>query len=91
MQTQWNELLAFCITSAIGLQDEPPIYGPLRLIDCMERVIRLGRYSGQLTNPAIFELEQYIEENKLTCMYDENEFRAVLQEIAFRLIDAVEI
>ena len=78
MQTQWNELLAFCITSAIGLQEEPPIYGPLRL----------GRQAGQFCDPAFSELEAYIEENKLTCMYDQAAFGNILQEIAFRLIDA---
>lgn len=88
MQTQWNELLAFCITSAIGLQEEPPIYGPLRLIDCMQRVICLGRQAGQFCDPAFSALEAYIEENKLTCMYDQAAFGNILQEIAFRLIDA---
>ena len=82
MQAQWNELLAFCITSAIGLQEEPPIYGPLRLIDCMQ--------AGQFCDPAFSELEAYIEENKLTCMYDQAAFGNILQEIAFRLIDATE-
>lgn len=88
MPKQWTDLLAFCITSAIGLLEEPPIYGPLRLIDCMARLIRLGRETGQLQDPALAELEQYIEANKLTCMYDTKEFRQHLQEIAFRLLDA---
>ena len=90
MQQEWNELLAFCITSAIGLMDEPPIYGPLRLIDCMERLICLGRENGLIKDTALFDLEQYIEDNKLTCMYDEEEFRNILQEIAFRLIRATD-
>ena len=90
MRKKWYELLAFCSTSAIGLMDEPPIYGPLRLIDCMAQLIRLGRESGVVDNAAISELEQYIEENKLICMYDEEQFRKVLQEIAFRLMDAEE-
>lgn len=90
MQKMWYDLLAFCSTSAIGLMDEPPIYGPLRLIDCMAQIIRLGKESGFINNDAICNLERYIEENKLTCMYDESRFRDVLQEIALRLIAAAE-
>ena len=83
----WNELLAFCITSAIGCMDEPAVYGPLRLIDCMARVIRLGESLGLIQDADLSDLETYIEENKLVCMYDEDAFRGVLQEIAFRLIE----
>lgn len=86
MREDWNELLAFCITSAVGCMDEPPVYGPLRLIDCMARVIRLGRNLGLIRDTGFSDLEDYIEENKLICMYDEDAFRDVLQEIAFRLI-----
>lgn len=87
MREDWNELLAFCITSAIGCMDEPAVYGPLRLIDCMARVIRLGESLGLIQDADLSDLETYIEENKLVCMYDEEAFRGVLQEIAFRLIE----
>lgn len=85
---EWNDLLAFCATSAIGLMDEPQIYGPLRLLECMERLIGLGRECGRIGEGELMELESYIEENKLVCMYDEDEFRKVLSETAKRLMDA---
>lgn len=53
-------------------------------------MICLGRQAGQFCDPAFSELEAYIEENKLTCMYDQAAFGNILQEIAFRLIDATE-
>lgn len=87
MRDEYNELLAFCVTSAIGCMDEPPIYGSLRLIDCMARVIRLGRKAGITDGEAFEELEKYIENNKLSCMYNEEAFRQVLREAVFRLIE----
>lgn len=75
------ELLSFCIAAAINCMEEPAIYGPLRLLEVMIQVME------NVENPERFEeLLDYIREHKTLCMYDEERFRAALQEAGFRLI-----
>lgn len=75
------ELLSFCISAAINCMDEPAIYGPLRLLEVMIQVMESAE------NPERFgELLDYVREHKTLCMYDEDRFRAALQETGFRLI-----
>lgn len=90
MNEKWSELLSFCISSAMGCMDEPPIYGSLRLIDAMERAIRIGQDNKITDSGELAEIADYIEENKLICMYDEEAFRGVLREVALRLITAIQ-
>ncbi|MCI2058685.1 MAG: DUF6092 family protein [Oscillibacter sp.] len=84
------ELLAFCSSSALGCMDEPPIYGPLRLIDCLEQLIRFGQARNIAGDPRLGELADYIEEHKLSCMYDEEEFRETLQAVSLSLLSITE-
>lgn len=89
MEHAWNEILAFCIASAIGCMDEPPVYGPLRLIDVLERLIRYGAAQDFGAGGALLPLADYIQEHKLECMHDEPGFRKSLLEIAQRLMDTM--
>jgi len=86
----WDEILAFCGSGALGCMDEPPIYGPLRLIDCLESLIQFGQENGLTHDDRLEKLADYIEENKLSCMYDEEGFRRALEEIVMRLLDITE-
>ena len=67
------KLLAFLITSARGCVDEPPLYGPLRLIDAAARLIEIMKEEGKAT-PELLELQELIEEKKHLVMYNEKEF-----------------
>ncbi|WP_175059178.1 DUF6092 family protein [Thermococcus sp. 2319x1] len=78
------KLLAFLITSARGCVDEPPLYGPLRLVDAAARLIEIMKKEGKAT-PEIMELQKLIEEKKGLVMYDEEEFIKFLDELSREL------
>lgn len=80
--------LAFCIASAIGCIDEPSIYGSLRLLEVMYRLLDLSAKDETGTKKeAIEKLSSYIVENKGVCMEDETKFREVLNKCAFCFMD----
>lgn len=76
----WIELFCFMASSARGCVSEPPIYGPLRLIDSMERIITiLGKQ--EIRNDFLDSERDKIEENKLVVMEDEEAFIELLDEL----------
>jgi len=78
------KLLAFLITSARGCVDEPPLYGPLRLVDAAARLIEIMKEEGKAT-PEVLELQKLIEEKKDLVMYDEEGFINFLDDLSKKL------
>ncbi len=78
------KLLAFLITSARGCVDEPPLYGPLRLIDAASRLIDIMKKEGKI-NEQILRLQESIEEKMNLVMYDEEAFVEFLDELSQEL------
>ncbi|MCE5209423.1 MAG: DUF6092 family protein [Chloroflexi bacterium] len=87
MKEDFYKILSFCISSAIGCVNEPSIYGPLRLIEAMEKFIDFGIENGITTHTEMDVLSEYIVQNKTLCMVDEEEFTKSLKETAYILID----
>lgn len=87
MKEDFFMVLSFFITSAIGLVNEPSIYGPLRLVEAMEKFIDFGIKNELITHDEMGFFSQHIERNKTLCMVDEDEFTNSLKEIAYLLID----
>lgn len=83
----WDEhfkLLAFLITSARGCVDEPPLYGPLRLIDAASKLIEIMKNEGKITNE-LLEIQKLIEEKKDLVMYNEEDFIKLLDDLSRKL------
>ena len=78
------KLLAFLITSARGCVDEPPLYGPLRLVDAAARLIEIMEKEGKATLE-LLELQKLIEEKKDLVMYDEEGFIEFLDDLSKKL------
>lgn len=87
MREEWNSILAFMIASAMGCMNEPPIYGPLRLIEAMERLIGFAANNGLDQDNRLLDVMRRIEEDKSLCMYDEEAFASMLQEIGLRVTE----
>jgi hypothetical protein len=87
VKEEFYRILSFCISSAIGCVNEPSIYGPLRLIETMEKFINFGIKNEITTHAEMDVLADYIAENKTLCMVDEEKFTKALKEIAFILVD----
>ncbi|KUO72644.1 MAG: hypothetical protein APF77_07330 [Clostridia bacterium BRH_c25] len=67
-----DRIFSYLITSAKGCIDEPPLYGPLRLLDAYS--ILLGMQKREDTDEFYFELGKQIESFKNKCMGDEKQF-----------------
>ncbi|EHR78174.1 hypothetical protein OCC_03948 [Thermococcus litoralis DSM 5473] len=82
------KLLAFLITSARGCVGEPPLYGPLRLVDAAARLVEIMKKEGKAI-PEIIELQKLIEEKKDLVMYDEEEFIKFLDDLSKKLAEII--
>ena len=81
MREEWHSILAFMIASAMGCVNEPPMYGPLRHIESMEKLIGFASDNGLEQDERLLDVMHRIQEDKSLCMYDEEAFSALLQEI----------
>lgn len=84
LEDEHFQLLAFLITSARGCVDEPPIYGPLRLIDAAEKIISLiMKKYGEVQE--LQEMRKKIGEARNLVVTNEEEFTKVLDELVIGL------
>jgi hypothetical protein len=74
------ELVGYMLTSARGLIDEPPLYGPFRLVDGVSRLCDFmdeeAGYGDFFTN-----LKNKIDERKFLVMSDTDAFVELLDEV----------
>ena len=82
------ELFIYMITSAAGLENEPHIYGSLRLIEASQRLCQL-RLEDDPDNQDLKDLISIIEEGKHKCTSDEPAFYQMLQDAAAKLVDII--
>jgi len=80
------ELVAFLATSARGCIDEPPSYGPFRLIDGLSRLIDLPKYATCLKDDDfLHKIKAQIEDKKFSVMFDEREFQDMLDSVVLQV------
>jgi len=80
------ELVAFLATSARGCIDEPPLYGPFRLIDALSRLIDLPKYATCLKDDDfLHKIKAEIEEKKYSVMFDTEEFQGMLDSVVLQI------
>lgn len=76
------ELVAFLATSARGCLDEPPSYGPFRLIDALSRLTDLPKYATCLKDDEFLrKIKADIDEKKFSVMTNTEEFRNLLDSV----------
>jgi hypothetical protein len=75
-------------SSARGCVDEPIIYGPLRLIESIEKIITIIGEQGISDDFLLAEREK-IENNKLVVMEDEEAFVELLDELVLDFTKAL--
>lgn len=85
---QAMELLIYTVTSAAGLRDEPRIYGPRRLLEVAERLIRyMEAEAGEDT--CLQEILSVIESGKQKSSSDEDGFYEMLDLAVEKLVDCL--
>jgi hypothetical protein len=80
------ELAAFLATSARGCIDEPPLYGPFRLIDALSRLIDLPKYATCLQDDDFLrKIKAEIDAKKFSVMSDTDEFQKMLDSVVLQV------
>jgi hypothetical protein len=80
------ELAAFLATSARGCIDEPPLYGPFRLIDALSRLIDLPKYATCLKDDDFLrKIKAEIDEKKFSVTSDTDEFQKMLDSVVLQV------
>jgi hypothetical protein len=75
------EVAVFLATSAQGCLNEPPLYGPFRLLDALSKIADLPDYATGLTpDPFLKEIKAIVDEKKLLVMYDVEGFKKAIDE-----------
>jgi hypothetical protein len=76
------EIAVFLATSAQGCLNEPPLYGPFRLLDALSKLVDFPNYvTGLAPDPFLQEIKAVVDEKKFLVMYDEEGFKKTIDEI----------
>lgn len=81
------ELALFLLTAARGCVDEPHMYGPLRLVDGVTRLVGLIKVDPSLRpDPFLQEAKREIDAHKFLVMQSEEKFIAFLDDLTRRFV-----
>lgn len=89
LQFEMLAFLSYLAVSARGCVDEPPLYGPFRLVDAMSRLIQILESSG-LSGEDWSGLRAYIDENKLAVMDEAADYSLFLDDVVGRVVTLLE-
>ena len=89
LQFEMLTLLSYLAVSARGCVDEPPLYGPFRLVDAMSRLMQILE-SAELSGEGWAELGAYVDENKYAVVDEAADYCAFLDEVVARVVSLLE-
>ena len=79
------ELALFLAASARNCIDEPPLYGPFRLLDALSRLADLPKHAPGLgEDPFLEEAKAFVDEKKFLVTTDAEGFRRAADELVER-------
>lgn len=82
------ELSLYLLTSARGCVGEPPIYGPLRLVEGISRLVDIySKTDSFRPDPFLQKAKKEIDENKYRVMASEEEFVAFMDKLIVEFTD----
>ncbi len=75
-------LAMYMLTSARGLVDEPRMYGPLRLVESISRLVELPEFASCIKRDSFLgAMKRKIDQNKFEVMASEERFVNFLDEL----------
>jgi hypothetical protein len=89
LEEEFFELICYMVTSARNLVSETRLYGPLRLVESVSRMVDVIQGLG-LESPRLQVIQRQIEEGKHTVMESEEEFTAFLENLVMALVSMME-
>jgi hypothetical protein len=79
------ELAIFLVTSARNCIDEPPLYGPFRLLDALSRLADFPEHDESLDkDPFLKEVKAFVDEKKFLVTTDVEGFTRAADELVER-------
>lgn len=84
-EQEFFELICFMVTSARNLIQENRLYGPLRLVDAVSRLVDILE-KLDLKSPRLEAIKERIEEGENTVMESEEKFTAFLENLVMELV-----
>jgi hypothetical protein len=76
------EIAVFLATSARNCIDEPPLYGPFRLLDALSKIADLPKHAPCLKeDPFLQEVKAIVDEKKFLVVYGGEEFKKAIDEV----------
>ena len=81
------DLAVYLVASAKDCVDEPLIYGPLRLLEGVNMIIRMGETNPELRDPFLSKLGEGVSKDILKVMSDRPEFERSLDNLLLRFAD----
>ena len=84
-EQEFFELICFMVTSARNLIQENRLYGPLRLVDAVSRLVDILE-KLDLKSPRLATIQERIEEGEDTVMESEEKFTAFLENLVMDLV-----
>jgi hypothetical protein len=89
LEEQVFELICYMVTSARNLVSETHLYGPLRLVESVSRLVDVVRGFG-VDSPRFRLIQRQIEEGKHSVMESEEKFTAFLENLVMVLVSMME-
>ena len=84
-EQEFFELICFMVTSARNLIQENRLYGPLRLVDAVSRLVSILE-KLDLKSPRLATIQERIEEGEDTVMESEEKFTTFLENLVMDLV-----
>ena len=84
-EQEFFELVCFMVTSARNLIQEDRLYGPLRLVDAVSRLVSILE-KLDLKSPRLTAIQEQIEEGEDTVMESEEKFTVFLENLVMNLV-----
>jgi hypothetical protein len=79
------ELALFLATSARNCIEEPPLYGPFRLLDALSRLTDFPKHaSGLMEDEFLNEVKAFVDEKKFLVTTDVEEFKKATDDLVER-------
>lgn len=82
------ELFCFILTSARGCVDEPPIYGPLRLLETYSRLVE--SLDDNSVDLFWHTLKEQIDSYKTDAMYDQERFVKAIDRTLASVVEYIQ-
>ncbi|WP_243356426.1 DUF6092 family protein [Bacillus litorisediminis] len=86
IQEQLRDYVAYTLTGAKGLYREPQSYGPMRIIDSMERALRLLQEAG-IKDEELEKGLEVVRKERWRAMNDPEGFGKAIDEAILNLVN----